>query len=373
MSALSLVWLIAGLALLFAGAELLVRGASRLALGLGISPLVVGLTVVAFGTSTPELAVSVRAALDGASGADLAVGNVVGSNTANVLLILGLSAVIAPLAISSQLVRLDVPIMVGCSLLLLGLAADGAVGRTEGALLLAAIVAYTGFAIVQSRREAAGSGAAPGGPRGGRWLLAQAGLVLAGLVGLMVGARWLVGGATALAQALGVGELVIGLTVVAVGTSLPELATSALAAWRGERDIAVGNVVGSNIFNILCVLGTSALVAPGALAVSDQARTFDLPVMLAAAALCAPIFFTGSRMSRLEGVAFLAFYGIYLAFLALYARGEPAIAMLRAVTLWGVAPITIVVLGVASLRQWRRDRRGPAPGGGAGRPSSRER
>ncbi|HVS63601.1 MAG TPA: calcium/sodium antiporter [Thermoanaerobaculia bacterium] len=357
----SILLVIAGILVLLGGAELLVRGASRLALTAGISPLVVGLTVVAFGTSTPELAVSVRAALGGAGGADIALGNVIGSNTANVLLILGLSALIAPLGVSRQLVRLDVPIMVACSLLLMWMAADGELGRPEGVLLLAGIVVYTASTIVRSRKESAPAEGGGATRRSGRRLLTDGGLVIAGLVGLIAGASWLVDGAVVLAQALGVGELIVGLTVVAVGTSLPELATSALAAWRGERDIAVGNVVGSNIFNILCVLGASALSARGGLEVSPQARAFDLPVMLAVAVLCLPIFFTGFRISRLEGSIFLGLYVVYVVFLVLFASGDPNVATLRAVVVWGVAPTAAVVLGIASLRQGRRERTAPAP------------
>ncbi|HVS13480.1 MAG TPA: calcium/sodium antiporter [Thermoanaerobaculia bacterium] len=350
---------LAGLVLLLGGAELLVRGASRLAVGLGISPLVVGLTVVAFGTSSPELAVSVRAALTGDGAADIAVGNVVGSNIANVLLILGLSAVIAPLAVSRQLVRLDVPIMVGSSLLLVWMARDGSLGRLEGALLFAGVVAYTAFAIVQSRRETAERGHLDPDPDElrGRRLAIDALLVVAGLALLVVGARWLVDGAVTLATLLGVSELIIGLTVVAVGTSLPELATSALAAWRGQRDIAVGNVVGSNTFNILSVLGASALVAPAGLAVSPQARAFDLPVMLAVAVLCVPIFFTGFRIARLEGALFLLFYGAYVAYLALHATGHPSLASLRWAVLWVAIPMTVLALALASVRQWSDGRR----------------
>jgi len=351
--------LMAGLVLLIGGAELLVKGASRLALSLGITPLVVGLTVVAFGTSAPELAVSVRAALAGDGSAEIAVGNAVGSNIANVLLILGLSALIAPLVVSRQVIRLEVPVMVACSVALLGLAYDGRLSRLEGTLLFAGIIAYTVFAVVQSRRETAADRKAraedPDAAKPSS-LLADVGMAIAGLVLLVLGARWLVDGAVDLATRLGVSELVIGLTVVAFGTSLPELATSALAALRGERDLAVGNVVGSNVFNILSVLGMSALVAPAGLAVSEQARDFDLPVMLAVAALCLPVFFTGFRIDRIEGALFLLFYGLYLTFLVLYSAADPSADLLRAVVLYGVAPVTAATLGIAVFNQWRAER-----------------
>ncbi|HEY5790705.1 MAG TPA: calcium/sodium antiporter, partial [Gammaproteobacteria bacterium] len=288
--------LLLGLLLLVAGAELLVRGAVRLAGAWGVSPLVVGLTVVAFGTSAPELAVSLSAAWRGQAGADLALGNVVGSNIFNVLLILGLSAAITPLVVAQKLVRVDVPLMIGVSLLVLLLALDGAIGRGDGLLLFAGIVAYSVFAVVHGRREADAvaqqyADALDGAPAGGP--ARHLGLVLVGLVLLVLGARWLVHGATGLARGFGVSELVIGLTVVAGGTSLPEVATSVVASLRGQRDIAVGNVVGSNLFNLLGVLGLSGLAAPDGLVVIDSVRGFDLPVMIAAAIACLPIYARG--------------------------------------------------------------------------------
>ncbi|MCS7102198.1 MAG: calcium/sodium antiporter, partial [Burkholderiaceae bacterium] len=301
-----------GLLALIAGAELLVRGASKLALAVGISPLVVGLTVVAFGTSAPEVAVSVGAAAAGS--ADVAVGNVVGSNILNVLLILGVTALAAPLAVHAQVVRQEVPVMLGATVLALALMLDRTIGRLEGALLLALLIAYVAFLVVQARRASAATADAYGGEvkrrsRGGaRWdahWAVQVLLVLVGLACLVVGARWLVAAATAFAQALGVPELVIGLTVVAAGTSLPEIATSVVAALRGERDIAVGNVVGSNVFNLLGCLGAAALVAPAGLTVAPAVLNFDAWVMLAVAVACLPIFITGREIARWEGALFL--------------------------------------------------------------------
>jgi cation:H+ antiporter len=258
--------LLAGLAALVTGAELLVRGASRLALRFGTSPLVIGLTVVAFGTSSPELAVSVQSGLAGQ--ADIAVGNVVGSNIFNVLAVLGLAALVAPLVVQQRLVRFEVPLVVGLSVLVLVMVQDRRVGAVDGLLLLGGLIGYTVFAIRQSLREATavrseydqafGVGASG-------WLArlpAQVVFVLGGLGLLVLGAKWLVDSAVSIARSLGVGEAVIGLTVVAAGTSFPELATSVVAAMRGERDIAVGNVVGSSVFNLLGILGTAALVTP---------------------------------------------------------------------------------------------------------------
>ena len=265
-----------GLATLVVGAEMLVRGASRLAVAMAVSPLVIGLTVVAFGTSAPELAVSVQSAWNG--NADLALGNVVGSNIFNVLFILGLSALIVPLAVSSQLIRCDVPIMVFVSMLLLALGLDGRLGRVDGTLLFVGIIVYTCWSIRQSRRESREiqsefAHEMPRAPHGGWQVLNQVALIVTGLVLLGLGARWLVDGAVHIAASIGVSELIVGLTIVAAGTSLPELVTSIVAAYRGERDIAVGNVVGSNIFNILCVLGLSSLMGPQGVGVSYHRAT----------------------------------------------------------------------------------------------------
>jgi cation:H+ antiporter len=308
--------LVFGLVLLTGGADLLVRGASRLARQLGITPLVVGLTVVAMGTSAPEFAVSARAALAGQG--DLALGNVVGSNIFNVLLILGLSAVIVPLSVSAQLVRLDVPVLVGVSLLTWAFAGDGLVGAVEGGVLLAGLALYTALLVVLGKRhpEAPGGNPATTAPKGPSGVPAAVLLLVVGLGLLVLGAQWFVDGAGSVARWLGVGELAIGLTVVAAGTSAPEAATSIVAALRGERDIAVGNVVGSNTFNLLGVLGASSVVSAGGVPVADVVRRFDLPVMVGVAFLCVPVFFTGGRISRFEGllglVGFVAYQVVVL-------------------------------------------------------------
>jgi K+-dependent Na+/Ca+ exchanger-like protein len=251
MTSMTFIYLLAGLVLLVAGAEVLVRGAAKLAAHFGIPPLIIGLTVVAFGTSAPETAVSVQAAFNGSG--DLAIGNVIGSNIANVLLILGITALVAPLLVSRQLIRLDVPIMIGASLVTYALALDGSLSRLDGALLFAGIIAYTSFLIISSRKSkapAADEFSVEYGPEAAPKpyaTLLNLALIIAGLVLLVSGSNFLVTGAVSLARALGLSELVIGLTVIAIGTSLPELATSVMAAFKGERDIAVGNIVGSNI------------------------------------------------------------------------------------------------------------------------------
>jgi cation:H+ antiporter len=353
------VTLVAGLALLIGGAELLVRGASRLATLAGISPLVVGLTVVAYGTSAPELAVSVRSALAGQ--ADLAVGNVVGSNIFNVLVILGLSAVITPLVVRRQLVRVDVPLMIGASVLLLLLASDGRIGRGDGLVLAGGAIVYTLLALRMGRTAAASDGAAEEGPlrRGAAVVAGHLALVGAGLAMLVVGARWLVDAAVVVARAAGLSELIIGLTLVAAGTSLPEVATSVVAALRGERDIAVGNVVGSNLFNILTVLGATAIVAPAGVAVAAPALRFDLPVMLLVAVACLPIFFTGHRIDRWEGALFLGYYVAYVAFLVLDATDHDLAGPFGLAVLAFAGPITAVTLAVLAFRALRRGGEGP--------------
>ena len=355
MSLTVLGFFVLGLALLVVGAELLVRGASRLAVRLGISPLVIGLTVVAYGTSTPELAVSVQAGLAGQ--ADIAVGNVVGSNIFNVLFILGLSALIAPLVVSRQLVRLDVPLMIGVSVVLLVVALDGTINWFDGILLTAGMVAYTVFAVRQSRKESAAvqreyvQEYGDAGRQGRRRLFAQIGLIVIGLALLVLGARWLVDGAVAIAKTLGLSELVIGLTIVAAGTSLPEVATSVVAALRGERDIAVGNVVGSNIYNILAIAGVAALITPGGLNVAPAILRFDLPVMIAVALACLPIFATGHVIARWEGVLFLGYYTAYTLYLVLAATAHDALPAYSAAMIEFVLPLTAVTLLVLLVRE----------------------
>ncbi len=346
---LTAILLIVGMALLVVGAESLVRGASKLAASIGISPLVVGLTVVAFGTSSPELAVSTHAAYTGE--ADIAVGNVVGSNIFNILFILGLSAMVTPLSIARQLIRMDVPIMIGASLLLPVLGMDGKIDRFDGLLLFSLIVAYTIFLIRQSRKENSavkkeyereyGVGAEERTPRAWKIDLAY---VVGGTVLLVLGSRWLVQGAVRVALDLGVSELFIGLTIIAAGTSLPELATSIVASLRGERDIAVGNVVGSNIFNILAVVGLTGLAAPEGVPVSFEALRFDIPIMIMVALACAPVFFTGLTMQRWEGCLFLAYYLAYLAHSALAATGNPTVPDLDAVILSLMIPLTALAV-----------------------------
>lgn len=304
--------LAAGLVALYFGAEALVKGGASLALRLGLTPLVIGLTVIAFGTSSPEMVVSVQAALGG-NGA-IAVGNVIGSNICNIAFILALCALIAPLRADLQVIRREVPIMIGVTVLALVILADGYVARWEGAILITALVSYMVLTVRQARAAtAAGEGAAPGfanelgqkKPRGiGLSLVA----VVGGLALLVLGSHLFVEGAVTLATRWGMSQIAIGLTIVAVGTSLPELATSLLAAIKRQGDVAVGNVVGSNIFNVLGILGLAALVQP--LDAPDLAW-LDLSVMLLVGVALLPVVRSGGRITRIEGAALLVVYVVY--------------------------------------------------------------
>lgn len=360
-----------GLVLLVIGGELLVRGSSALAAVMGISPLVIGLTVVAFGTSAPELAVSVQAGLAGAS--DIAIGNVVGSNIFNVLFVLGTCALLAPLVVSMQLVRREVPILIVISFLLALLALDGRIGLIDGMALTTGIIVYTAWSVIGSRRETAAAnaeyaqefGAHPPAPaRGARMIATNLGLLAVGLFLLVLGARWLVDGAVELAQALGVSDVIIGLTIVAAGTSLPEVVTSVVATLKGERDIAIGNVVGSSIFNILCIVGVAAMVTPGGLNVPAAIINFDLPVMIATSVACLPIFFSGMTIARWEGALFFGYYIAYTTYLVLAATQHDALPAYSAVMATFVLPltaVTLIVLGSQALMRHRRGENGSMP------------
>lgn len=310
--------LIAGLVLLYFGADLLVKGAVVIARRLGVGPLVIGLTIVAFGTSMPEMTVSVQAALTGSG--DIAAANVVGSNIFNVAFILGLAALICPIRISSQLIRVDTPIMIGVSVLCMLLFRDKRLSRPEGLLLFAGIVVYTWLAfylarkkpsdIVEREAEEMLREQKTDWLSGRSWRSIAA--VLGGLVLLVLGSKALIAGSIRLAQAFGLSEAVIGLTIVSAGTSLPELATSVVAALRRQPDIAVGNIVGSNIFNILAILGVSSTLVPYA---APGMTAVDLWVMLGIGILLLPLMWTRFNLSRLEGAVMLLCYGLYLAHL----------------------------------------------------------
>jgi cation:H+ antiporter len=360
---LTLLFFVIGLVLVIYGADLLISGASKLALTFGVSPLVVGLTVVAFGTSAPELAVSVKAAWVGE--VDVSTGNVIGSNIVNVLLILGLSALIAPLIVDRMLIRRDLPVMISAALLLWLLAADGRIGFWDGALFFTLLIGYVALLYRTGRDFSEDLEAddeiedvtAPAVSRRRRAVWKQAGLVIAGVALMVMGANWLVDGAVAIAVWLGVSELIIGLTIVAIGTSLPEAATSITASIRGQRDIAIGNVVGSNIFNIFSVLGISALVAPYGLGltVAPELMVVDLPVMVGITLLCLPLFYTGNLLARWEGGLLFGLYLLYVSWLVLSTRHSTVQDEFLAVVGWGVLPL-LLALVLTSLYTDRRRR-----------------
>ncbi|TWT86569.1 Inner membrane protein YrbG [Pseudobythopirellula maris] len=354
MDPLIYLWIALGMLGLIGGGELLVRGASNLALAAKMPPLVIGLTVVALGTSAPELAASIKACLAGAS--DLAVGNVVGSNLANLLLVLGASAIAAPLAVNIKLFRLDIPVMIGVATALYLMGRDGVLSAGEGMLMTFGLAGYLGWTVYEGRRESKRlskefEGLTPlpeGSPTSVKFLVTSVVMFLVGLVTLIVGADWLVFGCRELALAFGVSDLVVGLTVVAIGTSMPELVISVLACLRGKRDLAVGNVVGSNILNVLAVLGISSTVAPAGIVVDAPSLAFHVPLMIAVSAACMPIFLSGLSITRGEGVAMLLFYFAYIGFLvyqSVVTKTQPGVTEL----LWFLAPLALGLLAVLAV------------------------
>ena len=360
MNALTIVLLLIGLVCLVGGAELLVRGAATIASRLGIAPVIIGLTVVAFGTSAPELAVSVSAALGG--NADVALGNVVGSNIGNILLILGASAVVGGLAVQQRIIRFDIPLLIVVSTIAFVMSLDNNIGRVDGIILFVGVILYTGWLVIQTRRERGDiveeytdAVETLEGDAIERPLWFNVMLVAAGLVVLVVGSQLLVRSATDIAEAAGISDLVIGLTVVAIGTSLPELATSIMAAVRGQRDIAVGNVIGSNLFNLMSVLGLTSIVARDGIPVSNVSLRLDFPVMLAATVVLVPIVWNGFQIKRWEGFVLIAFYVLYVVFLMLDANDSSAADVVGPAALI-VAPLVALTFGVTGFQGWRRHR-----------------
>ena len=341
--------MLGGLVLLVAGAQLLVRCAEHIAAKLKVRPLLIGLTVVAMGSSAPQMTVSLQAAFNDT--ADIAVGSVIGSNTFNILVTLGLSALIIPLRVSRQLVRLDIPLMIFASAMVFTLALNHQLDRQDGVLLLGGLLIYLLLLLHQSRHSGHHHPHQDRTPTS--WLRT---LILMGCALLLLGVagHLLLGAALEVASELGLSERVIGLTIVAVCTSLPELATSLIAAFRGQREIAVGNVIGSNVFNLLGVLGLTALLAPAPLSVSPNALAFDLPVMLGVAALCLPVFYSGYRITRVEGLLFLGLYLAYGLHVVSFTTGMPLASKLEHLMLIYVLPALLVFVLLSVVRAWRR-------------------
>jgi len=318
------VMLLAGIALLIGGAEVIVRYGTRLARRLGVSPLIIGLTIVSIGTSAPELAAGIRAMTAGSG--NLLVGNVAGSNLMNLLLILGIAASIRPITLQRQAIRLDLPAMVGATLLTLLLSLDGSLAVWEGAILLAFAIAYTAVLIQTARREASAENLAdavaidddeelPEPRRGLRFAVLDVALLVVGIATVVLGADLLVMAAKELAAQFGVSDSLIGLTIVAIGTSLPELATTTMATLRGARSLAIGNLLGSSTYNLTLILGTALLFAPGSFPLETQLLRVDMPLLVLGSLLCVPVFLTGRRVSRREGVLFMGLYTAYLTYL----------------------------------------------------------
>ncbi len=357
--------------LLVAG-HLLVSGAVLIGRRFGLTATVIGLTIVAAGTSAPELAVFAQAI--NVNDTELAVGSVVGSNIANILLVLGLVAALGAVRLSSRVVRIDVPVMIGASLLLLLFATDGFIGRLEAAVLAAGVVLFITFTVRSSRTDAAlqtdgdkdptaerQSGAAPAPINQGPRLVRGLTLVAGGAVGLMAAATYVVSSAEQIAIDLGVPELIVGLTVVALGTSAPEIVTSIVAALRGERELAVGNAIGSNIFNIFFVIGLSGLFAGPGIDISSDVIAVDLPIMVAVAVACLPLLFWDHKLDRWEGFVFLGYYAAYTCFLVLTATNHGATGTFVAAIVWFVLPLTALTVATITIRGRRRDGDRPGP------------
>lgn len=342
-----------GLIILLAGAEFLVSSSSKVAFRFGLSPVLIGITIVAFATSAPEIAVSVDAALAGES--TMAIGNVLGSNVANILLILGLSALLSPVLISKRIIRLDIPIMIGITLLVYVLSLDQLISTLDGIILLIVFTAFMIFQIKQAKKEKLLEKNKPDNEIIHKSLWVQIIWFLLGLALLVGGANLLVDNGVIIARTWGLSELVIGLTIIAIGTSLPEVATSVLAAYRGEQDLSVGNVIGSNIFNLLLVLGLSSIISSTGIEVPRSSLVFDFPFLIAVSIACIPIFFTGFEIARWEGGVFIGYYIAYLSYLILESTQHDLLNEFSIVMGVFVIPITILTLIILVYRFWRRN------------------
>lgn len=338
-----------GLVVLTVASEILVRGAARLAFTFGVSSLIIGLTVVSFATSSPEIVVSALSAYRGE--ADLAVGNIIGSNIFNLLFIVGFCALLQPIAIHKQLLRVDLPFMFISACVLYGFCWQGVVTPLNGLFLWGMLVGYCIWIVYHSKKQQDAlthefeqrAEAVEIGKKNHK-IAKNVFYVFIGLVGLVFGANWTVEGAVKIARFLGVSELVIGLTIVSVGTSLPELATSLIAHMRGERDIAVGNAIGSTTFNLLAVMGTAAWMSSSGVPISETVLLVDYPIQLGVMLVCFPIFLSDLKVVRWEGMMFLLYYAMYIAYLILEASGSLYLETLKAAFVFGVIPLTLLIV-----------------------------
>ena len=352
---MTLLFFILGLAGLIVGAEFFLRAVDRFGLKWGVSPMVMGLTVVAFATGAPDLAISLKAAMK--DSADLVLGNIIGSNIANILLILGITGFITPLQIKLRIVRIDVPIVIAMSIVLYLLALDGVLSLTDGIVLLLGLLTYSVFTFLQIRKNKVDISDLYDHDEevelatGTLFYVKNLGLLLAGLALIALGANWMVSSAVTIAKLLGMSELVVGLTIVSIGTSLPEVATSMTAARKGNADIAVANVLGSNIYNIMLTLGLTIVVTPGVLEVSRNALMLDMPFMIAVAVGCIPIFLTGFDLDRKDASLFLFYYAGYLIYLILEATGSEYLGWIEKGFFFGILPFTFFYIFSRLIRE----------------------
>jgi cation:H+ antiporter len=352
---------ILGLAVLIGGAELFLRAVDKFGAAWSVSPVVMGLTVVAFATGAPELAISLQAAVDGKP--DLVLGNILGSNIANILLILGIAGLVNPLKITNRIIRVDVPMVIIASTLLFVLAMDGLLSPLDGGIIFGALILYSIFMYFQIRKDRINNklnGLAEQTDVDepvttlfyGKYIL----MLLGGLVLIVMGSRWMVASAVEIAGILGISELIIGLTIVSIGTSLPEVATSVAAVRHGDSDTAVANVMGSNLYNILLTLSLTVLIAPGAIDVSQEAINLDLPIMLIVAIACLPLFWPGKELGRKEAVGFLFYYGAYMTYLVFLAMQHPLKQTMETVMVWWIFPITACLIILKFILDFREKR-----------------
>ncbi len=352
---------IVGLAILIGGAELFLRAVDKFGAAWSVSPVVMGLTVVAFATGAPELAISLQAAVDGKP--DLVLGNILGSNIANILLILGIAGLVQPLKITNRIIKVDVPMVIIASTLLFVLAMDGLLSPLDGGIIFMGLILYSIFMYFQiqkdrknNKRKKAEEEVKLDEPITtffyGKYIL----MLLAGLVLIVLGSRWMVASAVEIAGILGISELIIGLTIVSIGTSLPEVATSVAAVRHGDSDTAVANVMGSNLYNILLTLSLTVLIAPGAIDVSPEAIKLDLPIMLIVAVACLPLFWPGKELGRKEASGFLFYYAAYLTYLVFLAMQHPFKETMEMIMIWGIFPITAFLIILKFIFEFRKKR-----------------